>query len=456
MFEQSLYEQQTVAEPKKDSDLFKNYEIKTWERSKRLYKILGISAIGNILAILIVAQTSLLTLKGCESPLVGRVCQVLDTVYVGTLLFGTEREYVDAEYEKTELGDAEITFVDVSGVTPPLSYPEGYFQVANPLEYQAMLDQANNPAFSTDFSGLPPGIPLTTPSTGGSLIDTPPNIPSPNPDVLDGPLPTFGGDSGVASNPIPPIKRRPRNGRIKPIKPTPNETDVAAIDDTVDDGAPSPSPVPTPLSSEAVKEVEINKKPLVDFADVVAAQWDAKEIDLNQDFTVVMDAVLTKDGKLDRERSKFDVSKQKGDPKMIDVGKAAFEALGDSGYLTYLKLLGVDKINATLVQDDKQITVVITSGQKTAERASVVASGINGYILIGKTLTDNPSDERVLLDGAKVTADGKNFILNFAIPKPIAQEMITRKLKESQAKKAQQPKPSGDTMAKPADNTAKN
>ncbi|MEO7659707.1 MAG: hypothetical protein ABIV48_08830 [Pyrinomonadaceae bacterium] len=452
MFEQSLYEQEPVATPIQEGDLFNNYEIKTWEKSKRLYRILGISAIGNIFAILIIAQTSLLTMKGCDSPLVGRVCQVLDTVYVTSLVFGTDREYVDAVYEKTELGDSEITFVDVSGVTPPISYPEGYFQVANPLEYQAMLDQMNDPALSNNLAG----IPYTSPSTGGSLIDTQPNLPQSNPNVIEGELPTFGGSSGIASNPTPPVSRRPRRNRVN-VNPTPNDKTIAGIEDSIDDNAPvpTPTPAPTPLSSEAVVAVEINKKPLVDFADVVAAQWEAKEVDLNQDFTLVLNGTITKDGKLDREKSKFDVSKQKGDPKMIDVGKSAIEALGDSGYLNYLKLLGVDKINATLVQDQKQITVIISSAQKTPERASVVASGLNGYILIGKTVAQNPSDERTLLDGAKVSTDGKNFVLNFAIPKPIAQEMINRKLKESQAKKAQQPKPNGEISVKTSDKTAK-
>ena len=207
------------------------------------------------------------------------------------------------------------------------------------------------------------------------------------------------------------------------------------------------------MTSETVNAVEINKKPLTDFADDVATKWDAKEVDLNQDFTIVLNGVLTKDGKLDKDKSKFDVSKQKGDPKMIDVGKAALEALGDSGYLTYLKLLGVDKVNATLVQDDKTITVIITSSQKTPERAKTVADGLQGAIMLGKLKTNNPSDERTLLDGATVTSDGKSFVLNFVIPKPVAQEMITRKLKEAQAKKAEQQKPSGNMTVKSTDNT---
>ena len=199
MFEQSLYEPETIAEPTAEGDLFHNYEITNWNLGPRIYKILGMSAVANVLAILIVGQTSLLTMKGCESPLVSSVCQVLDTIYVGTRLFGTDREYIDAVYDKTELGDAEVTFVDVTGITPPLSYPEGYFQVANPVEFQVLLDAQNNSTGLTtidDYAGIPTSPPITS---GGNLFDTPQTLPKQNPDVIDGKLPTFGGGTTAAA-----------------------------------------------------------------------------------------------------------------------------------------------------------------------------------------------------------------------------------------------------------------
>src|SRR5207249_4310863 len=111
---------QPVAASAQEGDLFNNYEIKGWLSAPGLSKIVGFSAVVNIVAILVVAQTSLLTMKGCDSPLVGSVCQVLDTVYVGSLLFGTDREYVDAAYDRTELEpDDDITYIDASNITPP-------------------------------------------------------------------------------------------------------------------------------------------------------------------------------------------------------------------------------------------------------------------------------------------------------------------------------------------------
>ena len=209
---------------------------------------------------------------------------------------------------------------------------------------------------------------------------------------------------------------------------------------------PQPSPVatatprPRPLPSETVFEVQINKKPLTDFAYELATSRDAKEIDLNQNFLIVLDGVITKDGKLDRTKSKFDVSKEKGDPKMIAVGKSALEAFSDSGYLTYLALLGIEKINATLAQDEEKIVVVITSAERIPERAKTLSSQLRGVIMVGKMGVPNPSDERTLLDGTNVTSDGAISVLTFAIPKTIAHEMIARKLKEAQVLKAAEPR----------------
>ena len=108
MFEQQSYDNESRQVESLDGDLFRNYEIKNWEYSPVLYKILAISAVLNLAVLAFIGQTNLLTLRGCESPFVGRVCQVLDMAYVGAMMFGTDREFVDEAYENIDLGDAEI------------------------------------------------------------------------------------------------------------------------------------------------------------------------------------------------------------------------------------------------------------------------------------------------------------------------------------------------------------
>ena len=446
MFEQQLYERDAANIKTQVGDLFHDYEIKSWVPSPRLYKILALSAILNLTFVGVVGGTNLLTRRGCDSPFVGRVCQVLDMAYVGSILLGTEREYVDEAYDKINLADSDITFISRDGDNAPLTYPDGYFQLANPEQYMTAQNVTDPMA---GFPGAIPGIPYT-PTPQNDLLNTAPMTPKVNPNPVTGGIPdspfAVGGD-----NPTIPkgTRKGNRGGKVTDV----NANADPAADETVANA--NAQPEPTPLSSEAVTSLDVNKKPLTDFADMVATKWAANQIDLNQQFTVALNGTLTNDGKLDPKKSKFDVSKEKGDQKMIDVAKEALEAVGESGFLNYLRSLGVEKISIVIVQDDKQISAIITSSQKTPELARKISSGANGYIAVGKMAAKDPSDELTLLNGASVTADGSNFVLNFAVPKPIAQEMIDRKLKEAQAKKAQQPQPNGNAIGKTNGNTAK-
>jgi hypothetical protein len=303
-----------------------------------------------------------------------------------------------------------------------------------------MLAQLND----TNNSYTPP------PPLQNDLLHTTPIIPKANPNAVDGDLPSSPlGPLSDDSNSSVGINKKVRGPRFPGVKTNDNSSNSNTM------AKATPTPEATPMSSEAVAQVQINKKPLTDYADMVESKWANNEIDLNQPFTIVLNAVLTPDGKLDPKKSVFDVTKEKGDQKMIDIAKSALEAVADSGYLTYLKSLNVDKVTVTLVQDDTQITAAIVSSQKTAERAKTISSGLNGYIVVGKMTAKDPSDELTLLKGASVTTSGKDFVLNFAIPKPIAQEMINRKLKEAQAKKAQVTQPNSSAIGTPNVNTAK-
>src|SRR5688500_8793787 len=133
MFEKELYNA-PPAEKSQQGDLFHNYEMRNWDFGPRIYKILAIAVVFNLGALFIVAQTDILTRRGCDSPWVGSVCQVLDMAYVSTVVYGTPTDYVDEDYEQTELDDAEVVFVDVSGEEPQLEYPSDYWCIANPVQ----------------------------------------------------------------------------------------------------------------------------------------------------------------------------------------------------------------------------------------------------------------------------------------------------------------------------------
>lgn len=467
MFEQPLYEQEPVTTPLHEGDLFYNYEIKNWDLSSRLYKILGISAFANIFVILVVAQTSLLTMKGCDSPLVGRVCQVLDVVYVGSMLFGTDRDYVDAVYDKTDLGDAEITYVDVSGETPPLTYPEGYFQIANPEQNFAMLQPGiDDQGFTSGIPGIPSGIPISPPG-GNSLFDTTPNAPTPNPNPVDGGLP-----QGFNSSPSPGIPRKPvirkgrPGGRVNNPKPTPDEGTVADADTdntnsngTDEGGKPEPKPTPAEPKVDPTKPVDvydINKRPFVDLAVTVNDLLDRKLVTLESPFQVNAKGKLTKDGRLDPKSFQWGPVAST-DQRMIDVVKEAIGAINDSGYLQYIKdAIGKD-FNLTLQQDELNISAVLLSELESENAARTKKSTFDLLLAgirmkkSGEGADQNDKDDLALLQNAKVETDGKKILIRFSVPKDVALPMIQRKLAEQ---KAQPSKPSGTGMIKTDNNTA--
>ena len=435
-----------------NKQIFEGYEIKNWNFSPRIYKILAASAIFNLLAIVVFAQTNLLTRKGCDSPLVNRFCQVLDTLYVGSTLLGANGEFVSRDYQKTELEDADITYIDVSGQEPPLQYPEGYFALANPeQQFEAM--QNTNGDFSTaplDMNGFPTNPTITNPT---DLMGIPQVTPTPNNNAVTGVIPDKPFDFGTN----PTLTRRGKSPRIyKPKFPkaadaSPNklpdlEGETAENKDKgkKEDNKKQPDKNQNAVSSDPVSEIEINKKPFEDLGDSLIAKLEKKEVDLNKNFTVVLDGMIAKDGKLDMEKSRF--VKYEGDKQMIDVAKHAIEAVGDSGFLAYLKNQGVDRVSFTLVQDDKQVYAIVVSDQKTPEKAGTAASGFNAILQAIKIadqtgikkLDDN---SKALVNNSKVTSQGKNFVFNFTLPKQDAQVIINRSLKERAEKKAAQQQP---------------
>ncbi len=423
-------------------EFLEKYEIKSWEFSPRIYKILAASAVFNILALLVFAQTNVLQARACDSPWVNRVCQVLDTVYLGTTILSNDSEFVSKPYEKTELEDAEIVWINQTG-TEPLNYPEGYFALANP---ENQLTALENPTLAN--SGFE-NIPGYTPPTNFPPTTPMPVTPSPNFDFPKQKLPP------PAKNPIilpdnligeNPIGNNPRKGKTPKTDVKNPDNDDTAKTDEKESETKQPG-----LGSLPVAEDVINKKPLQDFGDGVLEKVSKKEIDLTKPFSVVMVGTITKDGKFDRKKSAF--LKTDGDQAMIDVAKLAIEAIGDSGILTYLKTLNVDTIKFELVQDDKQIYAVITSDQKSEQSAKAVTSGLNTAISIGK-MTVKEEDTLALLNAAKVESKEKNFILNFNMEKAIAQELIKRQLEKADAKRKEaEQKPNSTAQTENANKT---
>lgn len=453
MFEQELYKSEVTQVESQDGDLFHNYEIRNWNYSSALYKILAISAVLNIAVLAFIGQTNLLTLRGCDSPFVGRVCQVLDMAYVGTVLFGTEREYVDMEYEKTDLGDAEITYIDVSGETPPLSYPEGYFQIANPVQYAMLQQQAANP--TNTIGTAIPGFPMS--SSAGSesdLLKLRPNPPAPNPNAFqeDKP-PTLFGSDGDRSR-LGGVKRR-RGGRVRDVAG--NDESEKPDDKTVAAATPTPTPSPDPQDTrvDPVTGNVQNLRPWKELRVLVKNKISSDGLDLQSNFVLKANVKLNKDGKIDPKTIKY--SEVAGDKKLIKIVQEALAAFSDSGQLQVLKDLSGKDLSLEVTQDELNVSALVQSQVESPERATTLKSSLDLLIGIAKKLKsgekadDNDRDDLALLERAVIKAEGKNLIIRFDIPKAMAHQMIQKKLVD---KPTEEKKPSGNASMKPVNDTA--
>ena len=441
-------------EEEKEKELFEDYEMRSWEFTPRIYKILGAATLMNLFILFVFGQFNLFSTRGCDTPYVGMVCQVLDSAYVASTFLGQDNQWESKPYEKHELEDAEITYIDVSD---QLQYPEGYFALANPPGDSEVVSS------TSDLGGIPttdPSNPLATlPSTSGEdLIAKAPELPKTNSKVGDQDAPdspfSIGDEPSTKSNKpkktpyFPPSKKGGNPMSNDSPGKLPGSGTVAGKDPKKDEQKPvQPTPSPSVDPSTAASEFTntFNKKPLQDFADGVIAKVDEKDpktkVDLKQTFTVVLDGVLTKEGKFDAKKTRF--VKGDGQPEMVNVAKDAIEAIGDSSIFSYLQGLGVERINLTLIQDDKQISAIINSNLPNESKARTVSSGFNGLMAIAKINVKEP-EVQDLMKALKFQPQGKSFIINFAMPKDQAHKIIDQKLQEARQKKLQPNSGEGD------------
>lgn len=431
-----------------EKDFLRGYEIKTWEFSTRIYKIIGAAAVLNLTVLFLFAQTNMLGVSACDSPFVNRVCQVLDTVYVGSKLFNGSSPWVDEDYDKTKINPADVVWVPEDGISPPIEYPSGYFQVANRDEIaarEAMIVQQDNgfgnataspfiPSSDSPSSYTPPPTSTfnrkyTKPKSNGGLISKKQNLPKKQTgSIIDGEI-----EDDIALNEEDPKKEKTDAEKEAEKQKNSIEENTAKDSDPVSDG------------------IAFNRKPLDDYTDNVVTQWDKKQIDLTKNFEVTLISKLTEDGKLAEGKKFIRVS---GDDDIAKVAIDALLAISDSGFLGYLKTLDIDDIKLTLKQDDEKISMQLISNQKTSRNAISTARGLRGSISLAKGLVKT-EDEKFLLDKASVTNDGRNLIMIVDIPKDVATKMMNDQLKSALAKRNEkkgekQPsgKPNGTTESK--------
>ncbi|MCO6511288.1 MAG: hypothetical protein J5I65_10910 [Aridibacter famidurans] len=402
-----------------DKDFLQGYEVRNLDFSPRMYKIFAIAAIVNFIGLFAIGQTNMLAQSACESPFVNRICTVLDTVYFSSKMLTTDTGYVVEEYAESKIKESDVVWIDQTNVEPSLTYPAGYFQIANRDEL-AMLEQNGLEAFPSDpiTPIQPPPPPILPPSRPN--LDDPlarrQNLPKRKGSLIEGDLPEDTDTSEDGKNP---------------------DDDTVANKDNTND---KPEIVDPPGSAPAV---EINKKPLYDFVDTTLAKVNSNRVDLRRPFKVVMNAYINEEGRLDIEKSRWITAEEEGDPEMILVAKDAVEKLGDSGWLVYLTKADIKNVRIVFYQDEESLAADVTAIMPNENRARSTAVQFAGYISAAIFAHNNnikkfKEDELTLLKAAGVDSERNLLKIKFNLKKEVAHPIINTRLREYQADKAKQ------------------
>jgi hypothetical protein len=181
--------------------------------------------------------------------------------------------------------------------------------------------------------------------------------------------------------------------------------------------------------TDSVDVIEINKRPLQDFALSVLDKWEKEEIDLTKSFTVELEGSLTGEGRFDLSVTRFTVSE--GDEDIVETAKSSIEAVGDSGILVYLTNIGVGNIRMSVSQDESDTSLQVISEMESNARARTAASGLS--MLMSFAVMDRirtTADEKTLLKYSSVKSEETRMILKFKMPKQAFHEMVNRNLQK--------------------------
>jgi hypothetical protein len=295
----------------------------------------------------------------------------------------SDTEFVEEDYNRTQVGErAEV--IDLA--TEKFQYPEGYFSTGemppDPFAPQ-IIEPQSMPVF------IPPRpVPTPTPEPSPTPVATP--TPQPSPSASPAVTATGSSATGVAGNKTPAEAEKDLNK-------------IAAEHNV-----------------ERPNEDAINKKPLKDWLARANELKTKGELDLSGTIEMIIEAELDEDGKLHDPV----VVQKTGDPRLIEVAKELVAAIGDSKVLGFMKK-DARKLRITIKLDQTEVIAKVESEVGTPERAKELSTGYNGLLAVG-AFTKKGQDEEVLYKSTSISAEGKQVVVSFKMPRATAGAMLTK------------------------------
>jgi len=191
-----------------------------------------------------------------------------------------------------------------------------------------------------------------------------------------------------------------------------------------------------------VSETEINTRPLKDWLGRANALKEKGLLDLTADLEMTIDATLNGDCKLEDPK----VVQKSGDHQMIDLAKELAAAISDSRMLLFLKdpeklqqsqaakSLRCDPmaLRFSVKLDQSDFNATVETEADSIDRAAQLTRLYN-WALAGGEIKKKGRDEEVLFKNTRVTAEGKQIVVKFKMPRHTAGEMLKKQIEPKPA-----------------------
>lgn len=303
-------------------------------------------------------------------------------------------EFVSEDYDRSLIGQ-RATIINVAS-DGKLYYPADYFAANNPYA-DPLMPMADDPALVAQVQPAPPPMPVFRPRRGRG------------PRVVS-----------AAATPTPEASPSPEVAQATPApSPVTDEEKKKAEDAELDKIA---------KDNNIKRPPQINTKPFEDIAQKGKELVDNGSLDLKSSIVdVTANAERNEDGTLKRETVVIEGTAN--NPTMSALATEFVNAISESKVLAVLE--GTGQVRMALKLDDQKVAVRIASDVASDARASEMATGYGVLLLIARSKKEG-TDEGELWKNVQVTADGKQFVMTFEMPREAAAKMIADKL----AKKA--------------------
>lgn len=352
------------------AELFKNFEIN--RRDPRFAQRLLRTAAGSVV------------LHAVFVALVVFVPTVRSMFHIATMF--SDADYVEEDYTLAEIRERAVMVK--LGPTEKLYYPPGYFS-ANPaapagaqaLEAQVVEEVRARPA-------PPPRRVRPTPQPTPDAEEVAAVTPTPSPEA------TPGADAGVESASATPSTEPKTDAEVDKLAA---ETGVKRFP-------------------------KINSKPFKDLLTKGKEMMDKGAIDLQGTLSISIEADRNEDGTL----ANVEVTKVSStNEELKNLALDFVRALSASRALVALE--GTKHLRMQVESNPEGVSAVVTTEMESEQAAKDKALGFNGLLFFG-SLQKKGRDEEEIFKSTKVSASGKDVVLNFTMSRESASKILAKQV----------------------------